>query len=173
MADQWGYSDSKSIPASLYNIGNRSQTSPSPIPTVKTQTTFVCKRGKVDEYGSVYYSGSISSQGVYPKVTFNENTSDPPVYWKSEYEWDSYTWAPGKPDKITGDTIIVEVLLGKKLKLISKSGGGKKHPSQKVHVLGRDRKVTKDGRKSMITYKGKQICLTDARKLEKSLKSKK
>ena len=42
--------------------------------------------------------------------------------------------------------------------------------SRQRHVLGRDRNVTKVGRKSMITYKGKQICLTEARKLEKKLK---
>lgn len=42
------------------------------------------------------------------------------------------------------------------------SGGG-----NLVVVLGRQRKVTKVGRKSMITYKGKQISLTEARALEK------
>jgi hypothetical protein len=39
-------------------------------------------------------------------------------------------------------------------------------------VLGRSRKITKVGRKSMITYKGKQMSLTEARALEKKLKAK-
>lgn len=43
----------------------------------------------------------------------------------------------------------------------------------KVYVLGRDRKVVKVGRKSMITYKGKQISLTEARALEKKLTAEK
>jgi hypothetical protein len=45
--------------------------------------------------------------------------------------------------------------------------------SNKVRVLGRERNVTKVGRKQMVTYNGKQICLTDARKLEKQLASSK
>jgi hypothetical protein len=43
--------------------------------------------------------------------------------------------------------------------------------SNKVRVLGRERNVTKVGRKQMVTYNGKHICLTDARKLEKQLHS--
>jgi hypothetical protein len=42
--------------------------------------------------------------------------------------------------------------------------------SKKVRVLGRLRKVTKVGRKSMVTYQGKLISLSDARKLEKAIK---
>lgn len=38
-----------------------------------------------------------------------------------------------------------------------------------VIILGRLRKVTKVDRKSMVTYKGKQISLTEARALEKKL----
>ena len=45
--------------------------------------------------------------------------------------------------------------------------------STKIHVLGRDRVVTKVGRKSMITYKGKQICLTEAREIERKIKANK
>ena len=51
-----------------------------------------------------------------------------------------------------------------KIKTNSQSVG-----SNKVRVLGRERNVTKVGRKQMVTYTGKQICLTDARKLEKQL----
>lgn len=39
-------------------------------------------------------------------------------------------------------------------------------------VLGRRRKITKMGRKSMITYKGKHMSMTEARALEKKLKAK-
>lgn len=39
--------------------------------------------------------------------------------------------------------------------------------TKKVFVLGRERKVTKIGRKSIITYKGQQISLRDARVLDK------
>ena len=39
--------------------------------------------------------------------------------------------------------------------------------SNKIRILGRMRKVTPKGRSKLITYKGKQITLTEARKLEK------
>lgn len=45
--------------------------------------------------------------------------------------------------------------------------GGEK--TNKVHVLGRDRVMTKEGRKCMIIYKGKKMSLTDARELEKKI----
>lgn len=51
-----------------------------------------------------------------------------------------------------------------------KSGG--KTASNIINILGRNRKIFKDGRKSMITYKGNQICLTDARALERAQKIK-
>lgn len=41
---------------------------------------------------------------------------------------------------------------------------------KKIDILGRKRKVTKVGRNSMIVYKGKQICLTEARRIEKLLR---
>lgn len=44
--------------------------------------------------------------------------------------------------------------------------------SGKVYVLGRLRNITKVGRKSMITYLGSKISLTEARALEKQLKHK-
>lgn len=40
-------------------------------------------------------------------------------------------------------------------------------------ILGRDRKIVKVGRKSMITYKGVQISLAEARTLEKKIASSK
>ena len=49
------------------------------------------------------------------------------------------------------------------------SRGGQ--PNLKVTVLGRDRVITKVGRKSMITYKGKQVSLTEAREIERKIKS--
>ena len=49
-----------------------------------------------------------------------------------------------------------------------KTGG-----ASKQHILGRDRTVIIKGRSKFITYKGKLMNVTDARKLEKSLKSKK
>lgn len=60
---------------------------------------------------------------------------------------------------------------------ITDSQGGKrkgaKKASTKVLVLGRERVVTKVGRKSMVTYKGVQMGLTEARQLERELKKKK
>jgi hypothetical protein len=50
---------------------------------------------------------------------------------------------------------------------------GSKKSSTKTLVLGRERVVTKVGRKSMVTYKGKQMGLTEARQLERELKKKK
>jgi hypothetical protein len=44
---------------------------------------------------------------------------------------------------------------------------------KRVHVLGRDRKIIKVGRKSMVTYKRQLISLTDARSLEKKRKERK
>lgn len=44
--------------------------------------------------------------------------------------------------------------------------------SSSIHVLGRSRQVKRVGRKSMVTYKGKLISLTEARAIEKKLKSK-
>lgn len=41
-----------------------------------------------------------------------------------------------------------------------------------IFILRRKRKVTKDGRKSMITYRGKQISLTEARSIERKQKKK-
>lgn len=57
-------------------------------------------------------------------------------------------------------------------------GGARNTPSSSennelVHVLGRARKVTKVGRKSMVTYEGRQYSLTEARQLEKVLARKK
>lgn len=45
--------------------------------------------------------------------------------------------------------------------------------SPKLHILGRDRAVIVKGRSKFITYKGSLVNINDARKLEKSLKSKK
>lgn len=53
--------------------------------------------------------------------------------------------------------------------------GGKKRStkkpveSKKVHVLGRDRKVVRKGRAFVLTYKGQEITLTQARELEKGI----
>jgi hypothetical protein len=58
------------------------------------------------------------------------------------------------------------------LQMPSTQGGNNKNPKL-VHILGRMRKVTKIGRKSVITYKKQQIGLSDARALEKQLKKKK
>lgn len=44
--------------------------------------------------------------------------------------------------------------------------------SSSVYVLGRSRQVKRVGRKSMVTYKGKLVSLTEARALEKKLKIK-
>lgn len=41
-----------------------------------------------------------------------------------------------------------------------------------VFILGRTRKITKEGRKSMITYKGNKISLTEARVIERELSQK-
>ena len=46
------------------------------------------------------------------------------------------------------------------------SGGGK----QKVYVLGRDRIVTRVGKKYMVTYKSKKISLGEARRIEREKK---
>lgn len=53
--------------------------------------------------------------------------------------------------------------------------GAKRNPqsTHKVHVLGRDRVVTKMGRASMVTYRGQKITLTEARTLEKKQQQKK
>lgn len=40
---------------------------------------------------------------------------------------------------------------------------------KKLHILGRERLLTKEGRKYMLTYKKKRISLAEARKLEKEL----
>lgn len=45
-------------------------------------------------------------------------------------------------------------------------GGGK----PKVHILGRLRNITVKGRSKLVVYKGEQITLTEARKLEKTLR---
>ena len=50
--------------------------------------------------------------------------------------------------------------------------GGAKKAGEKVMVLGRERRCVKEGRKSMISYKGTMMCLTDARALEKTLVAK-
>lgn len=50
------------------------------------------------------------------------------------------------------------------------TGGGSK--STKVHILGRLRVVTQVGTRKLITYKGQQICMTEARALEKKLRKK-
>jgi hypothetical protein len=55
-------------------------------------------------------------------------------------------------------------------KMVSKS---KKHVNktsrEQIHILGRTRNITKEGRKRMITYQGKCISMTDARIIEKQL----
>jgi len=58
---------------------------------------------------------------------------------------------------------------GQKLKT-GQDGGGRR--ADKVKVLGRWRKVKKEGRKSMVTYKGELISLTEARRIERSRKLK-
>lgn len=50
--------------------------------------------------------------------------------------------------------------------------GGTSKTTKKVNVLGRERTVTKEGRKSMITYKGQKLSLSEARALEKDNKKK-
>lgn len=70
----------------------------------------------------------------------------------------------GRPEKVSiskEGSVPIEVTL--------QTGGA----STKVRVLGMDRKVTKVGRKSMITYKGKLLSLTEARALEKKLAAEK
>lgn len=42
-----------------------------------------------------------------------------------------------------------------------------------IQILGRRRKVVREGRYKMITYQGNRICLTEARKIEKQMHSKK
>jgi hypothetical protein len=39
-----------------------------------------------------------------------------------------------------------------------------------VHILGKRRKVVREGRYKMITYQGQKMCLTEARKLENKQK---
>ena len=55
------------------------------------------------------------------------------------------------------------------VEMIQKQGGN----TQLVYVLGRNRKITVEGRKKLVTYKGRQITLGEARKLEKKLAAEK
>lgn len=52
---------------------------------------------------------------------------------------------------------------------LQQSGAGTKPTSRLIHILHRDRKVTKQGRTSYIRYKHKLISITDARKLEREI----
>ena len=47
------------------------------------------------------------------------------------------------------------------------ANSGGKSPSTKLRILGRERKIYKDGRKSYIIYNKQHISLTEARKLDK------
>ena len=52
----------------------------------------------------------------------------------------------------------------------AQKGGAKAARTKKVKVLGRERRVTKEGTKAFISYKGKKMALSEARDLEAKLK---
>jgi hypothetical protein len=59
--------------------------------------------------------------------------------------------------------------IGKIMEYLFPKTGGRKVTKPKVKVLGRERVVKKEGKKSYVTYKGKLLGLKEARALEKEL----
>lgn len=74
--------------------------------------------------------------------------------------------------KQMADTLLAPPLPARGGKLAKKVIKSKKPTREKIHILGRNRNVTKEGRKSMVTYQGKCISVTDARIIEKQLNKK-
>lgn len=83
-------------------------------------------------------------------------------FWKSEFE----TAKEERQNMVSKLRLLQETVTNLVKK--RKSDGGGTKAAIFVTVLGRRRKVTKMGRKSMVVYQGKHISLTEARALERA-----
>lgn len=88
--------------------------------------------------------------------------------------WGFTSYIDGEPLKIMIDIDDPNIFKDARVVMVfsrpSQSVNGGK-AVQTRYILGRERKITREGRYSMITYKGQRMCLTEARAFERRLRA--
>lgn len=82
----------------------------------------------------------------------------------------SFVTQSGEPVKFADAWCKMVGFIDRNLNMIKNQSTDGGSVTEYVTILGKRRKVVREGRYKMITYQGQKMCLTDARKLEKQMK---